>query len=76
MLYELARRQSVVAIVLTPVLTEVWRGGARQARLSIALRGCEILAPDERLAKVAGVLLANPAPTIRSTLWWPPSGRI
>ena len=58
-LYELARRQSVVPIVLTPVLTEVWRGGARQARLSIALRGCKILAPDERLANAAGVLLAK-----------------
>lgn len=45
--------------MLTPVLTEVWRGGARQARLSIALRGCKILAPDERLAKAAGVLLAK-----------------
>ncbi len=40
------------------VLGQVWRGGHRQARLSQALAGIEILALDEDLGRAAGRLLA------------------
>jgi predicted nucleic acid-binding protein len=44
-------------IVATPVLTQVWRGGARQLRLSMVLRGCDIEPTSEDAARFAGVLL-------------------
>lgn len=50
----LAGRQ---VLVPTPVLTQAWRGGARQAVLARVLKGCEVLPTDERVAKHAGVLL-------------------
>lgn len=40
------------------VLGEVWRGGARQARLSQALGGIEVRELDEPLGRAAGRLLA------------------
>lgn len=46
-------------LVPSPVLTQVWRDGARQARLSRTLRGCTIDPIDEKLAKAAGVLLGE-----------------
>ena len=39
------------------VLAQVWRGGARQARLSQALGGIEVRAFDEPLGRAAGQLL-------------------
>jgi predicted nucleic acid-binding protein len=46
-------------IVPTPVLTQVWRGGARQARLSMTLHGCDIEPTSEKIALAAGVLLRH-----------------
>lgn len=40
------------------VLGQVWRGGARQARLSQALAGIDVRALDEPLGRAAGQLLA------------------
>jgi len=40
------------------VLGQVWRGGPRQARLSLALAGIEVQALDEPLGRAAGELLA------------------
>ena len=40
------------------VLGQVWRGGQRQARLSQALDGIDVLALDEALGRAAGRLLA------------------
>jgi len=39
------------------VLAQVWRGGARQARLSQALGGIDVRAFDEPLGRAAGQLL-------------------
>lgn len=39
------------------VLGQVWRGGPRQARLSQALAGIEVLSVDEALGRAAGQLL-------------------
>ena len=39
------------------VLGQVWRGGARQARLSRALAGVDVLPLDEALGREAGELL-------------------
>ncbi len=46
-------------LVPTPVLTQVWRGGPRQARLAWTLRGCEITPAGEADARAAGVLLGK-----------------
>jgi len=40
------------------VLGQVWRGGARQARLAQALDGIDIRPLDEQLGRAAGRLLA------------------
>ncbi len=39
------------------VVGQVWRGGPRQARLAVMLKGVEIVALDEELGRRAGVLL-------------------
>lgn len=46
-------------IVPSPVLTQAWRGWATQARLAKLVAGCRVLAPDEHLARHAGVLLGR-----------------
>ncbi|GAA5174166.1 hypothetical protein GCM10023321_77440 [Pseudonocardia eucalypti] len=46
-------------VVPTPVLTQVWRNGARQARVGQVLRGCVLDPVDEQFAKTAGVLLGE-----------------
>lgn len=46
-------------LVPAPVLTQVWRGGPRQARLTWALRSCEITPTVEADARSAGVLLGR-----------------
>ena len=52
--------QSAGALPLTHagVLGQVWRGDARQARLSQALTGIDVRALDEPLGRAAGRLLA------------------
>jgi predicted nucleic acid-binding protein len=44
-------------LVPAPVLTQAWRGGARQAVLAMVLKGCEVLPTGEDIARHAGVLL-------------------
>jgi hypothetical protein len=46
-------------IVPAPVLTQVWRGGARQALLARILRSCVVEPTTEQVAKDGGVLLAK-----------------
>jgi predicted nucleic acid-binding protein len=46
-------------VVPSPVLTQVWRGGARQARLGKALKWCLIEPTSEVTARNAGVLLGH-----------------
>lgn len=57
-LMEAARRQGRPFVVPAGVLAQVWKGGARQARLSrfLAARGVEIEALTESGARAAGVL--------------------
>jgi predicted nucleic acid-binding protein len=43
--------------VPAPVLAQVWRGGARQVRLSRLLDACRVDETSAKLAKAAGVLL-------------------
>ncbi|MGH3375149.1 MAG: type II toxin-antitoxin system VapC family toxin [Actinoallomurus sp.] len=52
-------RGSRTLIVTTPVLTQVWRSGPRQAALCRFLKGCEVDSPSEAVAKRAGELLAR-----------------
>lgn len=46
-------------VVPAPVLTQVWRGGPRQARLTWTLRGCEVEPTTETTARAGGVLLGR-----------------
>lgn len=46
-----------------PVLTQVWRGGARQAMLSRILRSCVIDPTNDRVARDAGQLLGRSGST-------------
>jgi hypothetical protein len=44
-------------LVPTPVLAQIWRGGARQAGLSHVVKGCEMVGVDEAMARRIGKLL-------------------
>ncbi|MEY9210804.1 PIN domain-containing protein [Thermobifida halotolerans] len=52
-------RQGRSLLVITPVLAQAWRNGARQERLARFLKTCSILAPTERLAYRAGELIGR-----------------
>jgi hypothetical protein len=52
-------RGSRALVVTTPVLTQVWRNGARQATLCQFLKGCVLDSPSEAVAKRAGELLGR-----------------
>jgi predicted nucleic acid-binding protein len=52
-------RGSRALIVSTPVLTQVWRSGPRQAALCRFLKGCVLDSPSEAIAKRAGELLGR-----------------
>lgn len=54
----LARRRGVDVVTHGGVVGQVWRGGARQARLARALRGIDVLPLDDSLGRRAGALLA------------------
>jgi hypothetical protein len=56
-LFAAAVAQRRPIIVPSPVLTQAWRGWQTQARLAKMLAGCRVLAPEEPVAKHAGVLL-------------------
>ncbi len=52
-----ARSKSNVPVTHAGIVGQVWRGGARQARLAQALAGIDVRPLDEDLARAAGVLL-------------------
>ena len=52
-------RGSRSMIVTTPVLTQVWQSGPRQAGLCRFLKGCQLDSPSESVAKRAGELLGR-----------------
>jgi len=52
-----AETSGKVPITHAGVLGQVWRGGPRQARLSQALGGIDVIALDESLGRAAGRLL-------------------
>lgn len=55
----LYRARDSTPAVLAPVVAQVWRDGARQARLARYLRtSVDIVAYDEQLARQAGELLS------------------
>lgn len=58
-LVEAALRRGSHLTVPAAVLTEVWRGGARQHHVSRLLAGCSIEPLDETLARAAGELLGR-----------------
>ncbi len=54
----LARQRGQDVVTHGGVVGQVWRGGARQARLARALRGIEVVPLDEAMGRRAGSLLA------------------
>lgn len=52
-----AQASGAVPITHAGVLGQVWRGGPRQARLSQALEGIDVIALDEQLGRAVGRLL-------------------
>jgi hypothetical protein len=53
-----AQVSGVVPVTHAGVVGQVWRAGARQARLSQALAGIDVRPLDQRLARFCGELLA------------------
>jgi hypothetical protein len=49
----------LIPVVPAPVVWQVWRDGARQARLARVLRGCLIEPVDYSTARAAGELLGR-----------------
>ncbi len=56
--FELARLTVHGPVTHGGIIGQVWRGGARQARLAVALDGLEIRSIDEALGRRVGELLA------------------
>lgn len=52
----------VLPVVPAPVVWQVWRDGARQARLARLLRGCIVEPVDDATARAAGELLGRSRP--------------
>jgi predicted nucleic acid-binding protein len=53
-----AAQRGAALTVPTVVIAEVWRGGARSARVARLLRACAIEALSERIARKAGEAVA------------------
>ncbi len=64
-LMEAARRQGRNVVVPAGVVAQVWRGGARQARLArfLAARGVEVESLTEAGARAAGVICGQAGAT-------------
>jgi hypothetical protein len=57
--YKAAQLQGVTMVTHGGIVGQVWRaGGARQARLALALRGIEVRPLGDELGRAAGKLLA------------------
>lgn len=54
--WKVLRREGVVPSVAAPVVAQVWRNGARQARLAGVLRGCDVEVLDDTRARKVGEL--------------------
>jgi len=54
-----ARRRGQTVVTHGGVVGQVWRGGARQARLARLLPGVDVLPLGDRLGRAAGELLAR-----------------
>jgi hypothetical protein len=54
-----ARRLELDLVTSSPVVSQVWRDGRRQAVLASLLRSVRVDAPDELAARRAGELLAR-----------------
>lgn len=52
-------REGELPVTHGGVIGQVWRGGARQARLAAALRGIDVRPLDEGLGRAAGELLRS-----------------
>ena len=52
-------RSGLPPVVPAPVVWQVWRDGARQARLAWLLRGCVVEPVDAVVARAAGELLGR-----------------
>jgi hypothetical protein len=57
--FELARRAHVSLLTHGGIVAQVFRGGARQAQLAMALAAVEVLPLDDRLGRAAGRLLSR-----------------
>jgi predicted nucleic acid-binding protein len=53
-----ARDRRIDVVVPSPVVAQVWRSGQTQANLARALRGVEVIAPDDEAARRCGEVLA------------------
>jgi predicted nucleic acid-binding protein len=58
-LHQTCLEEGRAVVVPTPVLTQAWRDGSKQARLARLLRGCVIEPTPEGVARHAGVLLGR-----------------
>lgn len=56
---EVLRRNGSIVITSAGVVAQVWRGGSRQARLSIALRTAEVIDLTGSVARDVGILIAD-----------------
>ena len=54
-----AAREGVDIAVAAPTIAEVWRDGARQARLARLLTVCRIIDCDRQLARSGGEIMAR-----------------
>ncbi len=54
-----AHRKGHIPVTHGAVVGQVWRGGARQARLARALAGVDVRPVDDQLGRAAGRLLAR-----------------
>ena len=58
LLKEVTRKNWVVTVP-APVVGQVWRDGARQARLATMLKACRVEPTTDEMARAAGVLLGR-----------------
>lgn len=57
--YEVLRREGLALLTSAAVVAQVWRGGPRQARLAVALRGADVEPLTDPEARQVGVLLGR-----------------
>lgn len=55
---QVATDRNLLLTVPAVVVAEVWRGGAKSARIARALSFCDLISTTEEIAKHAGILLS------------------